>query len=165
MNKTAQVAKAFLSSESQAEVGSAEYSNKLETIRTILEANGKNIEHLQSYTPDALVPLLIDLVLTLESKAKTAQDLELPYEGAGYLNLDNPDIIAEIDQAYEDYATIDETGMGVLRLTYTNFFFEGRTQAQRYGIAQRLIDRCRNSGSTPEQLWLKLKAKGGLMDV
>jgi hypothetical protein len=164
MSNVEHVARAFLASESTTtEVGSAEYANKLENVRTILVAHGKELDHIQSYTPTALLPILVDLILVLNREARPVESDE--FDGADYLDLGNPDVVNEIDHAYDQYSSIDETLIGKLRVTYTRFFFESKSQAERVGIATRLVERCRNQGAVPEELWTNLKAKGGLLDV
>lgn len=158
------VARAFLASESATpDIDSAEYANKLENVRTILVAHGTELDHIHNYEPAALLPVLVDLVLKLNREAQplTFEDSE----GASYLNFDDPEIISEVDHAYEAYSSIDETPVGKLRIVYTRFFFEAKSQAERFGIATRLVEKCRQHGAVPEDLWTKLKAKGGLLDV
>lgn len=159
------LAAAFLKSESTSVVGSAEYANKLESVGQILAKSGKGIEHLSSYEPEALVPVLLDLVLELHSKNQENKNTSIgDFETFPMLDLDDADTSAEIDSAYEMYPSIDTELAGKLRTVYTAFFFEGKTMAQRYGIALRLLDACGKRGIDPEPLWLRLKAKGGLLD-
>tara|TARA_Y100001963_G_scaffold159957_1_gene266483 strand:- start:3952 stop:4443 length:492 start_codon:yes stop_codon:yes gene_type:complete len=163
MNKTQKVALAFLAAESASAVGTAEYANKLETIRTILYNNGRDIEDIQSYTPEALCSELIDLVLKLNEKVLEHNS---GYLGdSTYLNFDDPDVLAEIDQSIESHQTIKTMSIGKLRVLYTKFYFSTRTQAERFAVASVLLQYCAEKGYAPEPLWSQIKSKGGLMDA
>lgn len=158
------IAEAFLKAESSSKIGTAEYANKLESVGQILQKSGKSVEHLSSYEPEAIVPLLLDLVLELNSKAQERSQAEDVFESYPMLDLQDPDVSAEIDNAFELYSSIDKELSGKLRLTYTEFFFQGKTLAERYGIAARLLKTCQTRNIEPEPLWQRLISKGGLLN-